>query len=74
MQITYIYDWIYENGAKEFAPEKAGGDIKIKGKPVLFFSSSRLSSFYCCPSPPCFPLLLGLEAAFRSCEIKVNYG
>ena len=44
-----------------------------KEKLVFFFSSTRLSTFYCCPFH-IFSVLLGIEAAFRSCEIKVKYG
>ena len=39
----------------------------------FFFSSTRLYSFYCSPFP-IFSLLRGLEAAFRSCAIKVYMG
>ena len=73
--IVCIYVWIYENGVREFAPQPGEGeDIKIKRKTSLFplhsftfhllLSSPVLSLF--------FSLLHGLEAAFGSCEIKVD--
>ena len=46
--------------------------MKIERKVSLLFPCTRLPSFYCSPFP-IFSLLHGLEAAFRSCEIKVKF-
>ena len=70
-----MFVWIYENCAKELksCPKQAffsspetifkGDDTKIKRKVSPFFSSStRLSSFHCCPFS-IFARLCGLEVA-----------
>ena len=69
---VYIYVWIYENGVREFAPHPGEGeDIEIKRKASLFPLHSFIFLLML-SSPYFFPLLHGLEAAFGSCEIKVD--
>lgn len=73
----YTHVWIYESDVKELRPawafvSRQRLSQRYKNyKEYRSFFSTRLSSFYCSPFSICFSFLHGLEAAFRSWEIKV---
>ena len=71
-----VLENLHPNWAFFFLPESISkvDNVKIKRKVSLFFSLNSFIFLVLVSFPKFFSLLLSLEAAFMSCEIKVKYG